>query len=125
MQKSRLFVWWVLLPYLLLIILPAWTHLGKFLGYDLSPTPDSSTTMRYNSQLLQSAYYMVYFVLLLIISFPILPFMHFFPNGFVIMSLPQWLSEEIALLWVSSVYSVFLCLFRWVYPKLFRHNHSR
>ena len=105
--------------------MPAWMQLGEFLGYDLFPTPDSSTVMRYNSQLLQSVYYIVWFILVFITSLPMLPIIHFFPKAFLIMGLPEWAGMEIGLLWVSSIYSAFLSFYRWVYLKWFYHTDHR
>jgi hypothetical protein len=106
MRASQTFRWWVLLPLLLIFIVPAWTRLGDFLGYDLFPAPDPAPP-RYSSQLLGSIYYIVWWGLLVFA---------FFPSRIVMSPFGDAIADPMrlwcGLILVSMIYSGILFLLR-------------
>jgi hypothetical protein len=66
MRILQNFRYWVLFTLVLMIIVPGWTWLGDFLGYDVLPAPDPAPP-RYSNGLLGLCFYIVLFALPLLI----------------------------------------------------------
>lgn len=76
--------WWILLPLLFVVLVPAWEWLGVFLRYDLFPAPDPEPP-RFDSGVIAISFYLVWYLIMFLILLPgslVTPFLGvFFPQS--------------------------------------------
>ena len=110
MRPSKLLRWWVFVPFLLVIVVPAWMKLGELWGYDLLGVAQDNPPPRYDSHLLGSFFYAVWWGLCFI---AIIPAMLLGPNLF-----GQPTGIGIGLVLLSLIYSFILVAMRLLFRSI-------
>jgi hypothetical protein len=113
----RRFRWWIFLPLVFVLLVPAWEWLGALLGYDLFPAPDPEPP-RFASSWLAIPYYVVWYLIMFLILMP----------GLCFAPALGWLPHSIGYRILPALVALFYCCvfatLRWGISFLLRRFRS-